>query len=146
MTPEKLNPYAAPEKVFRRPRIANEVIASLIAGGEIEIVECLDLAGPHLVGGKFRQRLNAEQAKRASEFGGDSLVFQSVLWWCLLFIPIRPLGVYVVLPYLDFDEKDFPKRYRAVRVDWDMWQIAVHYSFFIVFLAVILLGVLSALL
>lgn len=146
MESENPNPYATPESIVRRSKIANENIEKLIAGGDLEIVERVDLTGAHLIGGKFRQRLNAEQAKLASEFEGEPVVFQSVLWWCVLIvIPVLPLGVYVVLPYKESEDAEYAKRYRAVLVEWDVGQIGMQYCFFSLFLMVIAVGILGAL-
>jgi hypothetical protein len=136
-----MNPYDPP-KSNSTPRsgdIDADIIERLIDGNGTQNLAFYDVSDHQLYGRKKRRRLTGEIAKRAADARCDTIVYQSVLWWCFVFIPIVPLGVYAVIPKLECDDPDGDAdQYRGIQIDWDWRQIAIQYA--IVGLATLLIG------
>lgn len=108
--------------------ITDALVQQLIAGSNIEDLVFYDVSDCQLYGRKHLRRLTGELARNADAAGCEVVVYQCVLWWCLVFIPVRPLGVYVVLPRRECDDPDGDAdQYRGLRVQWDWSQIAFQY-------------------
>ena len=108
--------------------VTDALIQQLIAGSGIEDLVFYDVSDCQLYGRKHLRPLTGEFARSAVDAGCEPVVFQSVLWLTLVFIPVWPLGVYVVLPRRECDDPDGDaEQYRGLRVPWDENQIAYHY-------------------
>jgi hypothetical protein len=124
------NPYAAPALIAgRHPEaIDASVIERLVTGSGTEDLVVYDVSDHQLYGQKHRQLLSGDAARRAAEAGFDGKVYQSVLWWCLVVIPVFPLGVYAVIPKTICDDPDGDAdQYRVVRLQWDYRQVVFQY-------------------
>jgi hypothetical protein len=87
-----------------------------------------DASDEQLYGRKHRRRLSGSVAAEAEAAGCVPVVFQSVLWWCLVYLPIVPRGVFYVMPCVECDDPDGDAdQYRAVPGQWDWQQVLVHY-------------------
>jgi len=108
--------------------VLDENVRRLISGKDVETLAFYDVSDEQLYGRKHRRRLSDDLAEDARLAGCEPVVYQSVLWWCLVYIPVRPLAVYLVMPCLECDDPDGDAdQYRGIRVKWDSRQIACHY-------------------
>ena len=126
-----MNPYDSPKSnhAIAPHAISPAIVGRLIAGSETEDLVFYDLSDHQLYGRKNRIRLTGEAAKLAEDAGCDPIVYQSVLWWCLVFIPLVPLGVFAVIPKLECDDPDGDAdQYRGIRMAWDWNQIGIQYG------------------
>lgn len=138
-----MNLYDSPDIRPTEDHVAltRDIIERLVAGQGVEDLVFYDVSDQQLYGRKNCQRLTGEVARRASESGYDTIVFQSVLWWCLVFIPIVPLSVYTVIPKLECDDPDGDAaQYRGIPLGWDWRQITIQYM-----IVAIILGLIAAL-
>ncbi len=109
--------------------IGLEIIERLIEGDGTRDLAFYDVSDHQLYGRKHHRRLTGDTAKRAADAGCDAIVYQSVLWWCFVFIPIVPLGVFAVIPKLECDDPDGDAdQYRGIPIDWDWRQIGLQYA------------------
>lgn len=139
-----MNPYESPKSHSKsQPSVLDSAIVErLITADGTEDLVFYDVSDHQLYGRKHRQKLTGDIARRASDAGCDAIVYQTVLWWCFVFIPIIPLGVYAVIPRLDCDDPDSDAdQYRGIRVEWDWVQIAGQYA--IVLIAITSIGLLA---
>lgn len=110
-------------------------IQQLIAGREVVDIVVYDVSDCQLYGRRRCQRLSDELAQAAEAVGCLPLVYQSVYWFTLAYIPVRPLGTYLVLPRKTCDDPDGDaEKYRAVRLPMDWGQVAFHYAVVLVLL------------
>jgi hypothetical protein len=108
--------------------ISDEVIGRLISGEDVDDLAFYDVSDCQLYGRKHARRLRGKDAERAVAAGCEPIAYQSVLWWCLVFIPVRPIGVYVIMPRTECDDPDGDaEQYRGIRIPRDTAQITVHY-------------------
>ena len=108
--------------------ITDAVVKRLIDGADTETLAFYDVSDCQLYGRKHRRRLTGSLAEAASKAGCKPLVYQSVLWWCFVFIPVFPQAVFVVIPCLECDDPDGDAdQYRGIRVSWDSRQVCTHY-------------------
>src|SRR4051794_30868193 len=104
-------------------------IRRLIAGRDVEDIVVYDVSDCQLYGRKHLHRLTGEQARDAEAAGYRPVVYQSVYWFTLAYIPVKPLGTYLVLPGQTCDDPDGDAaQYRAVRLPMDWGQAAFHYA------------------
>lgn len=109
------------------PSSREAAIRQLISGKDVETIVVYDVSDCQLYGRRHRECLTGELAKAAEEAGCEPVVYESVYWFTLAYIPIKPLGVYLVMPRRVCDDPDGDAdQYRAIRLpdDWD--QIRVH--------------------
>ncbi len=126
-----MNPYESPKTNTANvpDEISPAIVQRLIGGIGTEDFVFYDVSDHQLYGRKHRMRLTGETAKLATEAGCDTIVYQSVLWWCFVFIPIVPLGVFAVIPRHECDDPDGDAdQYRGIRMDWDWTQIGLQYG------------------
>lgn len=122
--------------------ISDETIDQLLSGKDVDDLVFYDVSDCHLYGRKNTRRLQGKEAERAVAAGCEPIVYQSVLWWCLVFIPVRPIGVYVVMPRTECDDPDNnADQYRAIRVRRDRGQIALHYLVTICLIAIAIIAI-----
>ncbi|TWU01013.1 hypothetical protein Pla52n_43840 [Stieleria varia] len=127
-----MNPYDSPKSndAIYPDEISPAIVERLIAGSETDSLVFYGVSDHQLYGRKNRIRLSGDVAKLAEDAGYDPIVYQSVLWRCLVFIPVVPLGVFAVIPKLECD--DDPDRdadqYRGIRMAWDWSQIRIQYG------------------
>jgi hypothetical protein len=129
--PYAMNPY---EPTFlgtvSPPPISesDNIVDRLITASNVEDLVFYDVSDCNLYGRKRAQRLTGTLAERATAAGCDTLVYQSVLWWCFVFIPVFPRGVYTVIQKLECDDPDGDAdQYRAIRVTWDWQQVGTQF-------------------
>lgn len=126
-----MNPYDSPKTntAVVPDEISPGIVERLVTGNGTEDLVFYDVSDHQLYGRKHRIRLTGDMAKLAADAGCDPIVYQSVLWWCLVFIPVVPLGVFAVIPKLECDDPDGDAdQYRGIRMDWDWNQIGVQYG------------------
>ena len=122
--------------------VSDADVKRLISGKDIETLAFYDVSDQQIYGRKHLRRLTGDFAEAAKLAGCEPVVYQSVLWWCLVYIPVRPLAVYLVIPRLECDDPDGDAdQYRGFRVDWDSRQIACHYLVTLGLLATCAFGV-----
>jgi hypothetical protein len=103
-------------------------IRRLIAGSDVADIAVYDVSDRRLYGRKHYRRLTGELAQLAQTAGCLPQIYQSVFWFTLVYLPLIPLGVYLVLPRVTCDDPDGDAlQYRALKVPTDRWQIALHY-------------------
>lgn len=108
--------------------VSDADVRHLISGSDVETLVFYDVSDQQIYGRKHRRRLTGSLAEDARLAGCEPVVYQTVLWWCLAYIPVRPLGVYLVIPCSECDDPDGDAdQYRGFRVDWDARQISCHY-------------------
>src|SRR5690606_38968616 len=95
----------------------------LVRGENVEEFRVYDVSDRILYGSKDRRELPDPLATLARSSGLEPVVYQSIYWFCIVFIPFYPLGTYSVIPYADFDEEDDAERYRGIRIEWDWKQV-----------------------
>jgi hypothetical protein len=121
--------------------ITDAHVSRLVAGTDVTTLAFYDVSDEQLYGRKHRRRLNGSLAAEAESAGCVSVVFQSVLWWCLAYVPIVPRGVFYVMPCIKCDDPDGDaNQYRAIPAQWDLPQILLHYLVGITILALIACG------
>ena len=130
-----MNPYHAPNSNTRSlpAVIDSSIIERLITGDRTEDLVFYDVSDHQLYGRKHQRKLTGEIAQRASDAGCECIVYQSVLWWCVVVIPIIPLDVYAVIPKTVCDDPDGDAdQYLSIRLQWDWCQIAFQYTIVLV--------------
>ena len=114
-------------------------IRQLIAGRAVEDIVVYDVSDCQLYGRRRRQWLAGELAQAAEAAGCRPVVYQSVYWFTLAYIPVRPLGTFLVMPRQTCDDPDGDaEQYRAVRLPMDWGQVAFHYAVVLMLLACVL--------
>lgn len=126
-----MNPYDPPIVRAVPPSTVpqfDDIVDRLITASNVEDLVFYDVSDCNLYGRKNSQRLSGNVADRATAAGCDTLVYQSVLWWCIVFVPVFPLGVYTVIQKLECDDPDGDAdQYRAIRVAWDRQQVGTQF-------------------
>ena len=126
------NPYEPPATeptTLLEPPITDEIVARLIDGADTESLAFYDVSDCQIYGRKYLRKLTGPLADAADAAGCARTVYQTVLWSCLVYMPVFPLGVYFVIPCLECDDPDGDAvQYRGIRARWDAWQIVFHYS------------------
>ena len=108
--------------------ITDNHVSRLIVGKDIKSIAVYDVSDQQLYGRKHFRRLSGSLADQAKSAGCEPLVYQSVLWWCLVYMPVLPRGVFFVLPCKECDDPDGDAlQYRAIPVRWDWPQVRLHY-------------------
>ena len=124
------NPYEPPttETSTADPPITDAVVRRLIDGTDTETLAFYDVSDCQIYGRKHRRPLSGQLANDAKSVGCAPTVYQTILWFCIVYIPVWPLGTYIVMPFAEYDEShDDAVRYRGVRASLDTGQIASHY-------------------
>ncbi len=108
--------------------ITEEIIKRLVAGVNTRDVHIGDFSDVQLYGRKFRRRLDGIWKESASEVGCEPVVYQSILWWTLVWIPIVSQISYFVMPYREcIPEELETDRYRCLPAPTLGSQVALHY-------------------
>ena len=131
-----MNPYQPPlaeADDHAASPITDDMVRQIIAGEEVETIVVPFNSDLELHGWKHRRRLAGELREAALAAGLEPYACQSVYWFCVLFVPLVPRGVYVVMRHRtpdDDDERagDDAHRYRALPADWDHTQVLWHLS------------------
>ncbi len=78
-----------------------------------------DVDDVNLYGSKHKRRVTGGAVNRLIQSGLEPEVYQAVNWWCLVFVPLLPLGTYAVADFTDTvpDGDDHSRSFR-VRMDW----------------------------
>lgn len=126
-----MNPFEPPITVsaaLPTPPISDDIVARLIDGADAETLAIYDVSDCQIYGRKHRRKLTGALADAAASAGCRPTVYQSVLWWCLVYMPVCPLGTYFLIPCVGCDDPDGDaQQYRGVRAQRDVSQIAFHY-------------------
>lgn len=125
------NPYESPTTsgVPVETPISDAIVRRLIDGIGIEVLAFYDVSDCQIYGRKYRRLLSGVLASDAESAGCAPTVYQAIHWICLAFIPVWPLGTFVVMPFAEYDDlEDEAVRYRAIRTAWDSGQVAIHYA------------------
>ena len=108
------------------PPIGDDVVARLIDGTDTETLAFYDVSDCQIYGRKHSRKITGALADAADSAGCEPLVYQAVLWWCLVYMPVVPLGTYFVMPCIECDDPDGDaEQYRGVRAQQDSLQIVV---------------------
>jgi len=125
------NPYESPTTQVEPPvtPISDGIVRQLIDGVDTETLVFDDVSDCQIYGSQHKRRLSGGLAAAAESAGCVPTVYQSVLWFCLVFVPVWPLGTYFIIPCAECDDPDRDAdQYRGVRANWDTSQVVVHYS------------------
>lgn len=104
-----------------------DLLSRLVHGDNVEEIRIYDVSDCILHGSKHSHELQEPLATMARSNGLEPIVYQSVYWFCIVFIPFWPLGTNLIIPYADFDEEDDAERYRGIRIEWDWKQVVLHW-------------------
>jgi hypothetical protein len=108
--------------------IPDDHVARLIAGKDVENIAVFDVSDHALYGRKYCRRLSGSLADQAKLAGCKPVVYQAILWWCLVYLPVLPRGTFFVLPCIKCDDPDGDAlQYRAIPARWDWSQVGLHY-------------------
>ena len=124
------NPYESPttQPLLVDEPITDAVVRRLIDGTNTETLVFYDVSDCQIYGRKHRRKLSGALAAEAESVGCVPTVYQSVLWFCLVFVPVWPLGTYFIMPCSVCDDPDGDAdQYRGVRAKWDTSQVTLHY-------------------
>ena len=120
------NPFESPTETSRfDPQITDATVRQLINGDNVEILAFYDVSDRQVYGRKHRRNLEGLLAAGAQSVGYAPRVYQTVLWFCIAYLPIWPMATYFVMPFSEYDDShDEAVRYRAVLAPSDPSQIA----------------------
>ncbi len=110
-----------------RPQITDDFVQRLLAGEGTEDISIGDVSDIQLYGRLHRRRLSGADEQAALELGCDPVVYQSISWWTLAWIPVVPMKSYIVLPYLKAKEGAEYNSYRSLPTSMQLTQMALHY-------------------
>lgn len=125
-----MNPYRSPnaELLPLVTEITDGMVEQLIENRDTIKLAFYDVSDCQLYGHKNGRFLTGELAEKAAAAGVEPSVFQAVHWWCLVYIPIVPLGTFVVMQDEECDDPDGDAdQYRCIPVAIDPGQIVTHY-------------------
>lgn len=128
---EHPNPYSTPAETqsSAQSAIPDALIQRLVVGDRTVKLAIYDVSDCRLYGRKHRHTLHGRSKRDAESTGCVPIVYQAVLWFCLVYIPVWPMGTYVVIPEYDCDGPDGDAdQYRGIRVTTDIQQVLVHYA------------------
>ncbi len=124
--------------------ITDAIVRRLIDGTDTETLTFYDVSDCQIYGRKHLRQLSGTLAADAASVGCVPTVYQSVLWFCLVFVPVWPIGTYYIMPCVKCDDPDGDAdQYRAVRANWDTAQVLVHYLPFAVHFIVVAAGLVA---
>jgi len=113
----------------RTTTIGDDLVQRLINRDGTESLAFYDLSDCQLYGRRFKRRLTGTLASAAQSAGCIPIVYQAIHWFCLVYMPVWPLGTYVVMPELECDDPDGDaEQYRGIRIPSDGGQIAFQYA------------------
>lgn len=109
------------------PPINDGIVRRLIDGADTETLIFYDVSDCQIYGHKHKRKLTGTLATDAESAGCIPIVYQSVLWFCLVFVPVWPLGTYFIIPRAECDDPDGDAdQYRGIRAQWDSSQVIAH--------------------
>lgn len=141
------NPYASPNEGAARPKladVADEELAALLTDEAASRHDVFgDVADVNFYGFKHRRTLSGAAAQRMIDAGLEPTVRQAVEWWCLVFVPVFPIGTRIVASYRDhLPDGDDHGRSIPTAMDWR--QACVHAMFGVFGLGIVVGVVVSA--
>lgn len=107
------------------PTSSPELLSQLIAGDSTEEFVVYDVSDRQVYGCKHKSKLKFSLAKLAVASGYIPVAYQAIHWWCFVYIPVVPLGTYVVLDRIGNEESD-AEICRGIRIQMD-WNQALHH-------------------
>ena len=141
------NPYASPDEDPARPtlpHIDDEVLSTLLTNETASRDDVFGaVADVNLYGFKHRRTLSGAAAQRMIDAGLEPTVRQAVEWWCLVFVPVFPIGTRIVALYRD-DLPDGDDHGRSIPTAMDWHQASMHATLGILGLAITASVVVSA--
>ena len=73
--------------------INDAIVRQLLHGPDTEALAFYDVSDCHLHGRKHRRKLSGELASNSRSAEADEPnVYQAVLWFCVVYVPVWPLG------------------------------------------------------
>ena len=109
--------------------ITDEIIERLLTGTETKEIRTGDVSDIQLYGKKFRRQLDGPWKAAASALGFQPVVYLSIEWWTLAYIPVVPRQSLFVMPYLEWDNEDEGMdRYRCLPAPMLRSQMVAHYA------------------
>ena len=123
-------PFESPaaEKPLVAPPITDAIVRRLIDDTDTEPLVFYDVSDCQIYGHKHRRKLSGALASEAQSAGCVPVVYQGVLWFCFVFVPVWPLGTYFIMPCAECDAPlDDAERFRGIRAKWDLAQVVTHY-------------------
>ena len=111
-----------------RAKITDDVVKRLLSGDETEEISIGDVSDVQLYGRMQHRHLTGSDEQSALMIGCKPIVYQSIYWWTLAWIPVVPLKSYAVLPYLESKDGGEYDSYRAVPMSMHRSQVALHYA------------------
>ena len=103
-------------------------VRRLIANDSVEDIVEYDVSDAKLYGRRNRRVLSGELAKSAEAAGCVAEVYESVYWWTFGGVPVKPYGVYLLMPRQVCDDPDGDAdQYRAIRLSDDWGWYARHF-------------------
>jgi hypothetical protein len=108
------------------PTSSPELLSQLIAGVSTEELVVYDVSDRHVYGCKHKSKLKFSLAKLAVASGYIPVAYQAIHWWCFVYIPVVPLGTYVVLERIGNEDSD-AEICRGIQIDMDWRQAFLHW-------------------
>jgi len=127
MSEEMVNPFAPPVAASELPRFAStsdDELARRILEERESPRSRWDFSA--IIGSRFRRKLQGVEADRLVDSGLVPEVYQGIRWWCLLFIPLVPIGTCAVADYKQIDRPFSDDHSRSFPVAMDWFQTGVH--------------------
>lgn len=116
-------PYSSTE-------ISDELVVRLIEARDTTTLAFYDVSDCQLYGCKKKRVLTGALADRADEAGCIPTVYQAIHWFCLVCIPVWPIGTFLVMQEKMCDDPDRDAdQFRCIRVETDLAQTFTHYCF-----------------
>jgi hypothetical protein len=109
--------------------ITDEIIERLLTGSETKEIRFGDVSDIQHYGKLFRRDLDGPWKAAASALACHPVVYLSIEWWTLAYIPVVPRQSLFVMPYLDWDKEDLGMdRYRCLPAPMLRSQMVAHYA------------------
>lgn len=104
-------------------------IDRLVRGHGVRVFHIYDVSDCQLYGCKHKRALPFSLARLVVTDGYAPVLYQSVYWFCLVYVPILPFGTYLILTQRDeLQAKSDAEVYRGVRIPTDWNQVASHWA------------------
>ncbi len=123
------NPYASPQTTSDLPErwaISDDELSTLLVDESSSRHEVFgDIGDVNLYGAKHRRKIAGSPAERMTRAGLYPDVYQSVEWWCFVFVPIVPIGTRIVAMYRE-GLPDGDDHGRSIPTTMDWAQASIH--------------------
>ncbi len=106
--------------------LSTDIRVKLVEGDSTEEFVVYVVSDKHIYGCKHKSRLRFSLAKIAVKNGFVPGTYQAIHWLCFAYIPVVPLGTYVVIDRIANDDSDVDI-YRGYRIEMDWRQAIFHW-------------------